>query len=65
VSGGTVRWSWSCATDKVTVQFEGVVHYHGETLDGELTMRTNTADQPPIEKSQSVTGRYLGPCDEK
>ncbi len=65
VSGDTVRWSWSCTTEKATFQSEGVVHYHGETLDGELTTRTSTAGHPPIEKSQSLTGRYLGPCDDK
>jgi len=65
VSGDTVRWSWSCATDKVTVQSKGVVHYHGETLDGALTTRTSTAGHPPIERSQSLTGRHLGPCDDK
>jgi hypothetical protein len=65
VSGDTVRWSWSCTTDKATVQSAGVAHYHGETLDGALTTRTSTAGHPPIEKSQSLTGRYLGPCDDK
>jgi hypothetical protein len=65
VSGDTVRWSWSCVTDKATFQSEGVVHYHGETLDGELTTRTSTPGHPPIEKSQALTGRYLGPCDNK
>jgi hypothetical protein len=65
VSGDTVHWSWSCTTEKATFQSEGVVHYHGETLDGELTTRTSTAGHPPIEKSQSLTGRYLGPCGDK
>jgi hypothetical protein len=65
VSGDTVRWSGSCATDKVTLQSKGIVHYHGETLDGELTLRTSSAGHLQIEKSQAMTGRYLGPCDDR
>jgi hypothetical protein len=65
VSGGTVSWSWTCAT--AAINSEGVIHYHdhGETLDGEYTVHTSTAGHPPIERSvsQSVTGRYLGPCE--
>lgn len=65
VSGNIVHWSWSCATDKATVQSQGVLRYHGKTLDGEYTMRTSTPSHPRFEKSQSLTGRYLGPCDDK
>ena len=69
VSGGTVSWSWNCATAAATIHSEGVIHYHdhGETLDGEYTVHTHTstAGHPPIERSlsQTVTGRYLGPCE--
>ena len=65
VSGGTVHWSWSCTTDKVAVQSEGLVHYHEDALDGQFTIRTAIEGRPPIEKSQALTGRYLGPCGEK
>lgn len=65
VNGGTVRWSWGCATAKVTYHSEGVLHYHGETVDGEYTFRSSLSGHPPFEKSQSLTGRYLGPCDVK
>jgi Protein of unknown function (DUF3617) len=65
VNGGRVRWSWGCATAKATVHSEGVLHYHGETVDGEYTLRTSLSGHPPFEKSQSFTGRYLGPCDVK
>jgi hypothetical protein len=65
VSGATVSWSWSCTTAEMTFHLEGIVHYHGETLDGEFTVRTSTPGHPPIEMSHSLTGRYLGPCDNK
>jgi hypothetical protein len=63
VSGPTVSWSWSCTTADATVHSEGVVHYHGHTLDGEITVRTSTPGHPPIERSHPLMGRYLGPCD--
>jgi hypothetical protein len=62
VTGSTVRWSTSCSTADTTVHVDGVVHYRGETLDGEFTVRTTTAGRPPIDRSQEMTGRYLGPC---
>jgi hypothetical protein len=63
VSGSMVSWSWSCAGAKATIHWRGVVRYHSDTLDGELAVRTALTGQPPIEKTQPVTGRYLGPCD--
>ena len=65
VSGGTVRWSTSCTTPQAVVHEEGVVHYHGETLNGEVTVRTTLAGHEPTARSQPITGRYLGPCDDK
>jgi hypothetical protein len=65
VSGGTVRWSTTCTTGDTTVHVEGVVRYHGETLDGEFTVRTAAIGHPPIERSHSLTGRYRRPCGDK
>jgi hypothetical protein len=65
VSGGTVQWSTSCTTPQVVVHEEGVVHYHGETLNGEVTVRTTLAGHEPTASSQPITGRSLGPCDDK
>jgi hypothetical protein len=65
VNGGTVRWSTTCATPQVTIKWEGVVHYHGETLDGTLTVHSTTPGHPPIERSVPMSGHYLGPCDSK
>jgi hypothetical protein len=44
---------------------EGTVHYHGETLDGEFVLRSKSGDHPPIERTQQLQGRYLGPCETK
>ena len=65
VSGGAVSWSMTCTTTQTTIHEEWIVHYHGETLDGEFTVRVTNAGRPPIERSQPLTGRYLGSCDGK
>ena len=63
VNGGTVSWSTTCATPRVTFNVEGTVHYHGETLDGELVTRLTTTGHPPLESTRPMQGRYLGTCD--
>jgi len=63
VSGGTVSWALTCTAPQVTLHEEWIVHYHGETLDGNFTIRSALGGHSPIERSQPITGRYLGPCD--
>jgi hypothetical protein len=65
ISGGTLSWSVTCATAKFTVHEEWIVHYHGQTMDGQVTLQSTTPDHPPVETTQQVTGRYLGPCPPK
>jgi hypothetical protein len=65
VNGDTVSWSTTCTTPRVMLHIEGTAHYHGETLDGEFVVRSKTADGPPIEGTQQLRGRYLGPCEAK
>jgi hypothetical protein len=65
VNGGTVTWSTTCTTPQMTLHAEGVVHYHGDTLDGEFNLHATLGGQPPIEISRPLTGLYLGPCDAK
>lgn len=65
VTGGTLHWSATCVTPKTTVHQDWVAHYHGETMDGEYTLRSAMADHPPTEIKQQLSGRYLGPCPDK
>jgi hypothetical protein len=65
VNGGTLHWSVTCATPKVTIHQDWTVHYHGETMDGEFTLRSTMADRSPIERTTQLKGRYLGPCPAK
>jgi hypothetical protein len=65
-NGGTLRWSVTCTSPKFTFHEDWVVHYHGDTMDGQFTLHGNMPDnRPPIEKTQQISGRYLGPCDAK
>jgi len=64
-SGGTVSWSMTCALSQIMVNVDGVVHYHGVTVDGEYRVRGVFPGQPPIERTIPVAGLYLGPCDSK
>ena len=63
VSGGTVSWSMTCAMPQIMINVDGVVHYHGVTVEGEYTVHGVIAGQPPIDRTMPVTGLYLGPCD--
>jgi hypothetical protein len=65
VAGGMVNWSMTCVTPQVTIREVGFVHYHGVMLDGKFTLSSARPGQPPIEKTQILKGRYLGPCDGK
>ena len=58
----TPRYGYqSCKID----QTNGVVHYHGVTLDGEYTVHGIIPGQLPIDRTMPVTGLYLRPCDGK
>ena len=65
VNGGTLSWSVTCTTPKITVHQEWMVHYHGETMDGQVTSRSTTPDHTPVESTTQLKGRYLGPCAAK
>ena len=65
VSGGTVSWSMTCTMPQIMINVDGVVHYHGVTVEGEYTVHGVIPGQPPIDRTTPVTGLYLGPCDAK
>jgi hypothetical protein len=55
----------TCAMSQIMINVDGVVHYHGVTVEGEYTVHGVIPGQPPIDKTMPVTGLYLGPCDSK
>jgi hypothetical protein len=48
---------------QIMINVDGVVHYHGVTVEGEYTVHGEIPGQPRIKRTMPVTGLYLGPCD--
>ena len=63
--GATVSWASTCTMPEATVHSEGTAHYDGDRMEANFTTRTTHASGPPIQVSQHVNGRYVGPCDAK
>ena len=60
----TRRMSINCAwLSGATSRVEGVMHFHGDTLDGTTVGRLSFPNKPPTEYSSVLKGRYVGPCD--
>jgi hypothetical protein len=64
-NGGTISWASTCHMAEATVHSEGTATYQGERMEARYSSRTTRPDAAPIEVSQHVTGRYLGPCTAK
>jgi hypothetical protein len=63
---GTRSWSTNCAWSSGNKSnIEGIVHFHGDTLDGTATSRYTFPNFPMKEDSSHIKGRYVGPCDLK
>ena len=56
----SVNCAWSSGNKSNT---EGVIHFHGDTLDGTTTIRHSFPNRPTQEYSYTIKGRYVGPCD--
>jgi hypothetical protein len=62
----TRSWSMNCAWSSGSKSnTEGVVHFHGDTLDGTTTSRYSSPNRPTKEDASPIKGRYVGPCDPK
>lgn len=64
-NGATITWASSCTTPEASVHTEGKAHYSGDHMEADFTTRTTHAGGSPIQASQHVVGRYVGPCDSK
>jgi hypothetical protein len=56
----SMNCAWSSGNKSHT---EGVMHFHGDTLDGTMTSRYSSSNGPTTESSSTIKGRYVGPCD--
>ena len=63
-TAATRSWSTNCAWSSGNKSnIEGVMHFHGDRLDGTVTARNTFPNHPPTESSSTIKGRYVGPCD--
>jgi hypothetical protein len=62
-TGGTVSWVTTCATPDGTSRSEGTARYSADRMEADSKTRTTRANGAPMEVSNHVVGRYLGPCD--
>jgi hypothetical protein len=57
---GSMNCAWSSGSKSNS---EGVMHFHGDILDGTITSRYSSPNGPTTESSSTIKGRYVGPCD--
>jgi hypothetical protein len=62
-SGGTISWVTACTMPDGTSHSEGTARYSGDRREATTKTRTSRGNGPPMEVSNHVVGRYLGPCD--
>jgi hypothetical protein len=64
--GGTVRWAMTCPSSHGPVHAEGIGHYHGDTMEADITTQAPPPNGGPSQTMTThVTGHYLGACDAK
>jgi hypothetical protein len=62
-TGGTVSWVTACTTPSGVSRSEGKARYTGERVEADSRTRTTHQSGAPLEVSNHIVGRYLGPCD--
>lgn len=62
-AGGTISWATTCTSPDATVRTEGNARYQGDRMEADTKTRTTQPNGAPIEVSNHIAGRYLGPCD--
>jgi len=66
INGSMVHWSTICKTSRGTVSVRDVVHYQHDTSEGAYTVHTEFIGLQPVDLGPLLmTGRYLGPWDDK
>jgi hypothetical protein len=62
-TGGTVSWVTTCTNPDGVSRSEGKARYTGERVEADSRTRTTHQNGAPLEVSNHIVGRYLGPCD--
>lgn len=59
--GDSISWAMECRTPEGPMTGEGHGTYRGERMDAVIRMN-GTANGRPLEMTQKLQGRYVGPC---
>jgi hypothetical protein len=62
-SAGMVSWATTCTIPDGVSRSEGTARYTGEHMEANTRTRTTRQNGAPLEVSNHIVGRYLGPCD--
>lgn len=60
--GTTVIWAATCTTPRGKADAEGRAQYSGDRMEGTMRLRGQDERGHPFEMTQTMSGRYLGPC---
>lgn len=61
-SGNMIRYAMECKGSQGVMQTTGTMTYAGNAMDGSSTTTFKMKGQPPIQMSNIMKGKYLGPC---
>ena len=63
--GGTVTWGMTCNSLAGEIRSAGSARYIGDTMQATLTARIPGPNGQPTDAPGTITGRYLGPCNQR
>lgn len=64
-SGEAVTWAMTCNLPQGAVHSTGTAHYAGDTMTSTLTAQAPGPSGNLVNTPGQITGRYLGPCEER
>ena len=64
-TAGAVSWVTACTTPEGRSRSEGTARYTADRVEADTRTRTTHQNGAPLEVSNHIVGRYLGPCDSR
>lgn len=63
--GSTISWSTTCTGPDGTTRSEGSAQYNADRIEATAVTRTSGPNMQPIDITNRISGRHVGPCDGK
>jgi len=61
ISGNTVTWTLKCSGENA-MQAVGKMTYHGDRMEGTITMQANDPEEGEMKMVNRISGRRIGRC---